>query len=102
MPLIAGSKRTGSKLKAAVVYTTLARTKVECLLRGAAQVLQGPVVHRLLTVLEAATALSISRSSVYRLFDAGQLAWVQIGTSRRVASKEIDRFINAHTENAAS
>ncbi|GAB7066326.1 helix-turn-helix domain-containing protein [Mycobacterium hodleri] len=59
-------------------------------------------VSRLLTVVEAAYALRISRSSVYRLFDAGQLAWVQIGTSRRVAAAEIDRFITAHTEDAAS
>jgi excisionase family DNA binding protein len=36
--------------------------------------------------VEAAEVLSISRSSIYRLFDAGQLAWVQIGGSRRVAS----------------
>ncbi|MDX1888000.1 helix-turn-helix domain-containing protein [Mycolicibacterium sp. 050158] len=60
------------------------------------------ITSRLLTVVEAADALRISRSSVYRLFDAGQLAWVQIGTSRRVASAEIDRFITAHTEDAAS
>jgi excisionase family DNA binding protein len=51
----------------------------------------------LLTVSEAATALRISRSSIYRLFDAGELAWVQIGASRRVNSAEIHRFILAHT-----
>jgi excisionase family DNA binding protein len=56
---------------------------------------------RLLTIVEAADALRISRSSVYRLFDAGQLAWVQIGASRRVTSSEIDRFIAAHTEAAS-
>jgi len=56
---------------------------------------------RLLTIVEAADALCISRSSVYRLFDAGQLAWVQIGASRRVTSSEIDRFIAAHTEAAS-
>jgi excisionase family DNA binding protein len=56
---------------------------------------------RLLTIVEAADALRISRSSVYRLFDTGQLAWVQIGASRRVTSSEIDRFIAAHTEAAS-
>ncbi|MBN9634468.1 MAG: helix-turn-helix domain-containing protein [Actinobacteria bacterium] len=61
-----------------------------------------PVGHRLLTVVEAADELRISRSSVYRLFDTGQLAWVQIGASRRVASKEIERFITAQNEEAAS
>jgi excisionase family DNA binding protein len=56
---------------------------------------------RLLTIAEAAAALRISRSSVYRLFDSGQLGWVQIGASRRVAAAEIDRFITAHTEAAS-
>ena len=55
----------------------------------------------LLTVSEAAAALRISRSSIYRLFDAGELAWVQIGSSRRVTSAEIHRFIAAHTEAAS-
>lgn len=58
--------------------------------------------RRLLTIREAADALRISRSSVYRLFEAGQLAWVQIGSSRRVSSAEIEQFIAAHTEKAAS
>jgi excisionase family DNA binding protein len=51
----------------------------------------------LLTVSEATAALRISRSSMYRLFDAGELAWVQIGAARRVTSAEIHRFIAAHT-----
>jgi excisionase family DNA binding protein len=55
----------------------------------------------LLTVSEAASALRISRSSIYRLFDSGELAWVQIGASRRVTSAEIHRFITAHTEAAS-
>ena len=55
----------------------------------------------LLTISEAAAALRISRSSIYRLFDSGELAWVQIGASRRVISAEIHRFIAAHTEAAS-
>jgi excisionase family DNA binding protein len=61
-----------------------------------------PISGRLLlTVSEAAAALRISRSSIYRLFDSGELAWVQIGASRRVTSAEIHRFIAAHTEAAS-
>lgn len=55
----------------------------------------------LLTIAEAAVALHISRSSIYRLFEGGELAWVQIGASRRVTSAEIHRFIAAHTEAAS-
>jgi excisionase family DNA binding protein len=61
-----------------------------------------PINGRLLrTVSEAAAALHISRSSIYRLFDAGELARVQIGASRRLTSAEIHRFIAAHTEAAS-
>jgi hypothetical protein len=52
--------------------------------------------------VEAAEALRVSRCSIYRLFDAGQqLAWVQIGSCRRVAAIEIERFIADHTEAAS-
>jgi excisionase family DNA binding protein len=33
---------------------------------------------RLLTILEAAAMLGISRSSIYRLFGAGELCWVRV------------------------
>jgi excisionase family DNA binding protein len=56
----------------------------------------------LLTIPEVATTLRISRSSVYRLFDSGQVRWVTIGSSHRVSSAEIDRFISDHTGMAAS
>ena len=52
----------------------------------------------LLTIPEAAAALRISRSSFYRLFDSGELAWVLICGKRRVSTAEISRFIAAHTE----
>ena len=40
-----------------------------------------PTASRLLTIVEAADALRISRSSVYRLFDAAPARMVQIGAS---------------------
>jgi excisionase family DNA binding protein len=52
----------------------------------------------LLTLREAADALRISRSSLYRLFDAGELSWVRVCGTRRVSSAEIERFISDHTE----
>ena len=55
----------------------------------------------LLTIPEVVTALRISRSSVYRLFDGGELRWVRVGSTRRVSSAEINRFIAAHTEAAS-
>ncbi|CQD02128.1 Helix-turn-helix domain protein [Mycobacterium lentiflavum] len=55
----------------------------------------------LLTIPEAAAALRISRSSIYRLFDSGQLSWVQICGRKRVTLAEINRFIAAHTEVAS-
>lgn len=52
----------------------------------------------LLTIPEAAAMLRISRSSIYRLFDSGELFWVLICGKRRVSTAEINRFIAAHTE----
>jgi len=56
---------------------------------------------RLLTIPEAADALRISRSSIYRLFEAGELAWVQIGAARRVTSAEVNRVVAKHTQAAS-
>jgi excisionase family DNA binding protein len=54
----------------------------------------------LLTIPEAAARLRISRSSMYRLFDTGELRWVRVCASRRVSTAELGRFIAEHTEAA--
>jgi excisionase family DNA binding protein len=51
---------------------------------------------RLLTVADIIAALRISRSSVYRLFESGQLPWIQIGSSRRVRPEDLTQFIERH------
>jgi excisionase family DNA binding protein len=55
----------------------------------------------LLTIPEAAARLRISRSSIYRLFDAGELRWVRVCATPRVSTAEINRFITEHTEAAS-
>jgi excisionase family DNA binding protein len=60
-----------------------------------------PNSNVLLTIPEAAARLRISRSSIYRLFDAGELRWVRVCASRRVSTAEINRFISEHTEAAS-
>jgi excisionase family DNA binding protein len=47
----------------------------------------------LLTVDEAALALSLSRSAVYELMRSGELASVQIGARRRVPVNAIDAYV---------
>ena len=47
----------------------------------------------LLTVDEAATALSLSRSAVYELMRSGDLTSVQIGARRRIPVKAIDAYV---------
>jgi excisionase family DNA binding protein len=81
-------------------YATCMETQGESVRRSD----QGGAPRRalLLTIPEVAAALRISRSSVYRLFDGGQLGWVRVGGTRRVTPAEIDRFITEHTEKAAS
>jgi excisionase family DNA binding protein len=47
----------------------------------------------LLIVSEVATALRISRSSVYRLLESGELDYLKIGGARRVAPKSLMAYI---------
>ena len=41
------------------------------------------------TIREAAAFLGISRSSIYTLMDSGRLAYVRIGTSRRIPHRSL-------------
>lgn len=56
---------------------------------------------RLLTIQQTADVLRLSKVTVYRLFDSGDLQWVQIGAHRRVPAAELDRFIVANTRQAS-
>lgn len=47
------------------------------------------VADGLFTVAEAAGYLALSRSSVYALMDAGELAFVKIGKSRRIPKRSV-------------
>jgi excisionase family DNA binding protein len=53
--------------------------------------------ERLLTIPEAAERLSISRAQFYRL----GIRRVRIGRSVRIDPREIDRFIETHTDQPA-
>jgi excisionase family DNA binding protein len=47
----------------------------------------------LLTAEEAAQALGVGRSTVFRLMQAGELRGVRIGHSRRFAREEVEAFV---------
>lgn len=50
--------------------------------------------HRLLTVLDAARYLAISRGAVYNLLDDGTLGSIRIGRSRRIPLAELRRLVD--------
>ena len=54
-------------------------------------------LNGLVTTARAAQILSLSRGMVYRLMAHGDLAFVKIGRSRRIAVSELARFIARHT-----
>ena len=47
------------------------------------------VADGLLTVLEAAEFLRLSRSAIYLLMDRGELAFVKLGRSRRIPRRAV-------------
>ena len=44
---------------------------------------------------EAAALLSVSRSTLYRLIDRGELLVIHIGTAPRIAHTSFEQFVNA-------
>jgi excisionase family DNA binding protein len=59
-------------------------------------------VVKLLTVVEAARELGISRSKVYELLADGELPSVRIGRTRRIAVTALEEFVADHTDRAAA
>jgi excisionase family DNA binding protein len=49
----------------------------------------------LLTVDEAADALSLGRSKVYEEINAGRLRSVKVGRARRIPSAALDEYVEA-------
>ncbi|MCZ7535704.1 MAG: helix-turn-helix domain-containing protein [Acidimicrobiia bacterium] len=61
-------------------------------------------IHRaplLLTVREAATTLSIGRSTLYELISAAEIEVVHIGRSVRIPASELDAFVDRRSEAVA-
>jgi excisionase family DNA binding protein len=53
---------------------------------------------QLLTVVDAARHLCISRSKVYELLAAGELPSVRIGRNRRITMADLADFVENHLE----
>ena len=54
-----------------------------------------PVSALLHSIPNAAETLGVSRSKIYELFEAGELAYLKIGSRTLVERSEIERFIAA-------
>ena len=57
---------------------------------------------RLLTIDEAGDRLSLSRPSVYRLMENGELPFVRIGRSRRIALSAVAALVTRNTVGAGA
>jgi len=57
---------------------------------------------QLLTVIDAAEQLRISRSKVYELIADGELRSVRIGHSRRIAMSDLADFVARHAESGTA
>ena len=61
-----------------------------------------PTAHKasyrlLLTIPEAAQVLGVSRSILYQLVQAGEVATIKIGRSRRVPIVALEQYVSART-----
>jgi excisionase family DNA binding protein len=50
--------------------------------------------RQLARVAEVARFLNVSRSKVYQMMDAGELAYVKLGKSRRVRWSDVQRLVD--------
>lgn len=58
-------------------------------------------MKRALSIAEVAEALSISRPTVYRLLERGELKAFHVARRRLVSVEELDRFIAEREQDAA-
>ena len=56
---------------------------------------------QLLTVIDAAGHLRISRSKVYELLASGELPSVRIGRNRRITMSDLADFVENHLDRSA-
>lgn len=57
---------------------------------------------QLLTIVEAARHLGISRSKLYELLADGELSSVRIGRTRRITVAALEEFVARHTDGVAA
>jgi excisionase family DNA binding protein len=55
-------------------------------------------IPQLLTIVDAARLLGISRSKLYELLADGELPSVRIGRTRRISTSDLEEFVVAHTD----
>lgn len=56
-------------------------------------IMDAPNESRLLRVPEVAERLSLSRSKVYQMMEAGQLGYLKFGKSRRVPLEAVEQLV---------
>lgn len=54
----------------------------------------------LMTIMEFADEYNISRSTIYRLRDSGDVPHVKIGRATRIRREDVERWYNGLTEQA--